>query len=45
MTREDLIRYVNLLLEAKWIERAGAPERFVDLSLAEQANRELASER
>jgi ABC-type nitrate/sulfonate/bicarbonate transport system substrate-binding protein len=45
MTREDLIRYINLLLEAKWIERAGAPERFVDLSLAEQANRELALER
>ncbi len=45
MTREELIRYVDLLLEAKWIERAGDPARFVDLSLAEAANRELAPER
>jgi hypothetical protein len=45
MTGEELSRYVNLLREAKWIERAGDPARFADFSLAETANRALAPER
>jgi NitT/TauT family transport system substrate-binding protein len=41
MNREDLGRYLDVLLAAKWIDRAGDPDRFADFTIAEEAHREL----